>query len=222
MVCLKFTPQDYPFPFDDHHPHLIHPFLDRPHSPPQTASGSNRPFCHSTLPDRQTDRWDSRQVCKKSVYALLIVSDALKYCYYMQVSKHFVTASVVIFCVESWQRISCYQNVVVELPGAINTTSRPQICAAASPELLSPCHTDRPMVLNHPCHVVLYKLAEELAVVPWLGELVALSHPWQVVSCARWVEELVVLSHPCHAVLSSAHADELNHAWTSTDTQEST
>jgi len=39
--------------------HLIHPSLDRPHSPPQTASGSNHPFRHNTLyrqTDRQTDR----------------------------------------------------------------------------------------------------------------------------------------------------------------------
>jgi len=43
------------------HPHLIHPSFDRPHSPPQTASGSNHPFYHyhSTLcgqTDAQTDR----------------------------------------------------------------------------------------------------------------------------------------------------------------------
>jgi len=44
-----------PFPFDDHHPHLIHQSLDRPHSPSQTASGSNQPFCHITL-SGQTDR----------------------------------------------------------------------------------------------------------------------------------------------------------------------
>jgi len=38
---------------------VIHPSLDRPHSPPQTASGSNQPFCDNTfsgLTDRQTDR----------------------------------------------------------------------------------------------------------------------------------------------------------------------
>jgi len=35
--------------------HLIHPFLDRPHSPSQMASGSNQPLCHSTLSgQRQT------------------------------------------------------------------------------------------------------------------------------------------------------------------------
>jgi len=36
-------------PFDDNHLHLIHPSLDRPYSPPQTASGSIQPFCHSTI-----------------------------------------------------------------------------------------------------------------------------------------------------------------------------
>jgi len=41
--------QNCPFPFDDNHPHLIYPSLDRPHSPRQTASESNQPFCHSTL-----------------------------------------------------------------------------------------------------------------------------------------------------------------------------
>jgi len=43
------------FPFDDHYLYLIHLSLDRPYSPFQTASGSNQPFCHSTL-SRQTDR----------------------------------------------------------------------------------------------------------------------------------------------------------------------
>jgi len=60
-------PTKLPIPFDDHHPHLIHPSLDRSHSPPQTASGSNQPFCHSTLSGQtQIDRWDKRQVCNKS------------------------------------------------------------------------------------------------------------------------------------------------------------
>ena len=61
--------QNCPFPFDDHHPCLIHPSLDRPHSPPQTISGSNQPFCRNTLQtdrqmDKQTNRWDKRQLCQ--------------------------------------------------------------------------------------------------------------------------------------------------------------
>jgi len=36
-------------------PRLIHPSLDRPNSPSQTASGSNQSFCHNTLSE-QTDR----------------------------------------------------------------------------------------------------------------------------------------------------------------------
>jgi len=58
---LQIYPQNCPFPFDDYNPRLIHPFLDRPNSPPQTASGSNQPF-RQKLPeytlrsDRQTDR----------------------------------------------------------------------------------------------------------------------------------------------------------------------
>jgi len=64
-VRPKFTPNG-PFPFDDHHRHLS---LDRSHSPPQTASRSNQPFCQNTLSgqtDRQTDTWDKRQVYSKS------------------------------------------------------------------------------------------------------------------------------------------------------------
>jgi len=52
-----------PAPFDDHDPHLINPYLDWPHSPPPTASGSTQPFCYNTFcgqthrrTDRQTDR----------------------------------------------------------------------------------------------------------------------------------------------------------------------
>jgi len=37
------------------------PILDRPHSPLQTASRSNQPFCHST-PSGQTDRQTNRQM----------------------------------------------------------------------------------------------------------------------------------------------------------------
>jgi len=68
------------FPFDDNYPYLIHPSLDRPHSPPQTASESIQQFCHNTLSghtDTQADRWDRRQVYSNNASALLIVSDAL-------------------------------------------------------------------------------------------------------------------------------------------------
>jgi len=47
-------PKDYPSLSGHVEPHLILPSLDRPHSPPQTASRYNQPFCHSTC-DRQTD-----------------------------------------------------------------------------------------------------------------------------------------------------------------------
>ena len=58
-------------------PNLIHPSLDRPHSPSQTASTSNQPFCHSTLSgptDKQThtDRWARQQVYTISAYARYI------------------------------------------------------------------------------------------------------------------------------------------------------
>jgi len=44
-----------PLPFDDYHLHLIHPSFDRPHSPLQTASRSNKPFFHNS-PIGPTDR----------------------------------------------------------------------------------------------------------------------------------------------------------------------
>jgi len=50
-------------------PHLIHECLSQPHSPPQTASGSIQPFCHSTLSghtdrliDRPTDGIDDSSI----------------------------------------------------------------------------------------------------------------------------------------------------------------
>ena len=60
-----------PLPLGGHGPHLIHSSLDRPHSPPQTASRSNQPCCHSTSYgptnwqtdwDRLTDRIDDKSV----------------------------------------------------------------------------------------------------------------------------------------------------------------
>jgi len=52
-------PQHCSFSFDDLHLHLIHPFLDRPNSPPQTTSRFTQPFFHSTLSgptDREIDK----------------------------------------------------------------------------------------------------------------------------------------------------------------------
>jgi len=77
----KFIPK-LPLPFDDHHPNLIHPSLDRPHSPSQAASGSNQPFCHSTLSghrqtDRPTDGLGDRSTPSALTLAILIESDAL-------------------------------------------------------------------------------------------------------------------------------------------------
>jgi len=69
MWCPTFTPK-LPLPLDDHYPDLIHPSLDRPHLLPQTASGSNQPFCHSTL-SGQTDTWDWQKVvflCRLPLY----------------------------------------------------------------------------------------------------------------------------------------------------------
>ena len=75
MGCPKFTPKTA-LPLWQSPPHLIHPSLDRPHSPSQMASGSNQPFCHSTLSgqtdshiDRLTDRWDRRKLDSMTAYA---------------------------------------------------------------------------------------------------------------------------------------------------------
>ena len=48
MGCPKFSPK-LPHPIWWSPPHLIHPSFDQLHSPSQTASGFNQPFCHSTL-----------------------------------------------------------------------------------------------------------------------------------------------------------------------------
>jgi len=83
----KFAPK-LPLPFDDYHPNLIHPSLHRPHLPAQMASGSNEPFCHSTLSghthththrltDRPTDGIGERSTPLVLTLAILIASDAL-------------------------------------------------------------------------------------------------------------------------------------------------
>jgi len=55
-------------------PHLIHPSLDRPHSPPHTASRSNQ---HTFQTDTQTDRWDRQQIYSNNAYTLLTESNVL-------------------------------------------------------------------------------------------------------------------------------------------------
>jgi len=75
MGCPKFTPKTASslrrLP-----PHLIHPYRARPHSPPQTTSGFNQPFCHSSR--LRSDRWGTRMFCTISVpLAMLMESDAL-------------------------------------------------------------------------------------------------------------------------------------------------
>jgi len=49
------SPPKLPLPLQRSPPHLIHPSLDWPHSPSQTVSRANQPFCHSKL-FRSTDR----------------------------------------------------------------------------------------------------------------------------------------------------------------------
>ena len=82
-ISYNGTPQIHPkltLPFDNHHPHLIHPYQAQPHSPPQMASGFNQPFCHNTLSGTHThtQRWSRRQVHNMSApLAMLIESDTL-------------------------------------------------------------------------------------------------------------------------------------------------
>jgi len=57
-IFAFYSPPNCPFPFDDCHQNLIHGFRARHHSPPQTSSGSNQPFCHNT--HVRTDTWDKR------------------------------------------------------------------------------------------------------------------------------------------------------------------
>jgi len=55
----QIHPPNCPFPFDDHHQNLMHPYRARLHSPPQMASGSNQPCCHCSRV--RTDRWDKQK-----------------------------------------------------------------------------------------------------------------------------------------------------------------
>ena len=71
----QIHPPNCPFPFDDHHQNLIHPFRARRHSPPQTASRSNQPFCHNT--HVRTDEDDECSITIPLRSAILIASDAL-------------------------------------------------------------------------------------------------------------------------------------------------
>jgi len=57
-IVFVFTPK-LPFPFDDRHQNLIHPYRARPLSPHQTASGSNHPCRHCS--HLRTDRWHKRK-----------------------------------------------------------------------------------------------------------------------------------------------------------------
>ena len=80
----KITP-NCPFAFDDNYPiKYTHPSTDRPHSPLQTASGSNQPFYHSTLSgqtdgrtDGQTDRQTDRHMMTNKVYQPVVAGSRI-------------------------------------------------------------------------------------------------------------------------------------------------
>jgi len=57
-ISALYSPPNCPFPFDDYHQNLIHPYRALPHSPPQTTSWSNLPCCHCS--HVRTDRWEGR------------------------------------------------------------------------------------------------------------------------------------------------------------------
>ena len=61
----QIHPQNCSFSFSDHHPHLMHPSLDGPHSPPQTACRSNQSFCHSTQ-SGYTERQAGRRLSSRA------------------------------------------------------------------------------------------------------------------------------------------------------------
>jgi len=67
-ISALYSPPNCPFPFDDHHQNLIHPYRARPLLPPQTASRSNQPCCDCS--HVRTDRWDKRKLY--SISAMLI------------------------------------------------------------------------------------------------------------------------------------------------------
>ena len=79
----QIHPQNCPFPFDDHHLHLIHLYLDGLHVPSQTDPDPLSRFATIHFADRptdrQTDRWSRRQARTMSApFAMLIESNALK------------------------------------------------------------------------------------------------------------------------------------------------
>ena len=76
--------QNCSYPFDNYHSNSIHPSFNWPYSLSQKASGSNQPFCRSSLSDqtdRQTDRLtdeiDNSSIPCVLTLAILIESNAL-------------------------------------------------------------------------------------------------------------------------------------------------
>ena len=74
MGCPTFTSKTTPFPS----PISAHSSLDRPHSPPETASRSNQPFFHRS-PTWQTDRQTDRPTDELSNNAVPTPAYALLY-----------------------------------------------------------------------------------------------------------------------------------------------
>jgi len=67
----QIHPQNCPFLFDDHHPHLIHIPRPTPLTAPKRHPDPISHFATIHFPDRQTDTLDKRQVYSNSGYALL-------------------------------------------------------------------------------------------------------------------------------------------------------
>ena len=93
--CPTFSlPPKLPLHFDDLHTHLMHPSLERHHSPPQMASRSNQPFftIHplDRPTDRPTDRRASRQACTNSTHTLYWLHSSVSVSRQVSLMRHFV------------------------------------------------------------------------------------------------------------------------------------
>jgi len=96
------SPRKLSLPFEDNHPHVIHPSLNRPHSPPQMASRCNQPFCHNTL-CRLTDRLTDRQL-------------TLALFYEDQPERMDSTSALWQLCCECYWMHTCRHNFLGSLP----------------------------------------------------------------------------------------------------------
>jgi len=95
------SPPKLPLPLRRSPPKSNTPFPRLTHLPPQTASGSNQPFCHNSL--LWTDRWGRWMFCTSiALLAVLIESDVL-------IIFYNICCLLVTFC--AWHRLQCFDTV---------------------------------------------------------------------------------------------------------------